>query len=866
MNCKKTVAWLLLSVMLFSCFVGCTKDGAGDGTDTDPQKSGGQAVIQNGESDYHLVYREGDQVGYLIAQHIQKVISNVTGIKIKTRKDTSSFTKGILVGDTSLPETQTAKAKLESDKDFILDFSGENVVVYASSPDVIEIMLLTLEDIINRNYDSETGILMRYSSDSLIYSLDKDKASAGSVLTLSKNKIADYVLACDSNDASAMSIVSYIKTSLYGICGAAFRTADYKSDKASGKKILIAVRNVYEEELAFDGLLDKDNDFAVCVDGDNVIIAATSTEDLLIAAIKFLEQVESADGSLILKEEKDYVSSRFDRSYSISSGIDAKEYCELYQSIFKTFSRDIDKILALDKSISETNKADHRMVMAMLNRMGKSFVFEVGSSSMLYNGKVRKLDASNYSLTATKGEGGELLVPAAFAMTYLNTNLNANANGKVDLSAFCGASEEYTLTYHADKNIYIMTPSDVSAFDDADKKTDGLYTDGEYVNRMHGFFHNSIMPEPENNTEQTRVVVEYVEYPMYVVDYTNYYYDTMFSPAIAIDQINGQKTIYVAFEICEMCYNPYDERATVTVIKKSTDGGKSWSECGRIEHLRWASLFIVDHVVYVMGNHLSLNTAMIAKLDTNGTLTSADLGISAGGSAPGAVVFKDGKVWRAYAKRVLSASLDSDLLNSSSWTASEDAHKLISVAWLRSVTGLALPDLKAVEGGEPNLVIGEDGELYCFWRFDKVGTGVQLVMRVIENGTRFEMLDNNGTLLTGFPNSKGKVTIRYDEVTGKYFALTNPYLGGQTADRTKLALAVSDDMLHWEIVDYVLVSRDLENAYVEQFYHAFQYADFVIDGDDIVLVVREAADYTSTYHDGNYTTMYTIKNFRDMLR
>ena len=73
-------------------------------------------------------------------------------------------------------------------------------------------------------------------------------------------------------------------------------------------------------------------------------------------------------------------------------------------------------------------------------------------------------------------------------------------------------------------------------------------------------------------------------------------------------------------------------------------------------------------------------------------------------------------------------------------------------------------------------------------------------------------------------------------------------------------------MLHWEIVDYVLVSRDLENAYVEQFYHAFQYADFVIDGDDIVLVVREAADYTSTYHDGNYTTMYTIKNFRDMLR
>ena len=276
MNCKKTVAWLLLSVMLFSCFVGCTKDGAGDGTDTDPQKSGGQAVIQNGESDYHLVYREGDQVGYLIAQHIQKVISDVTGIKIKTRKDTSSVTKGILVGDTSLPETQTAKAKLESDKDFILDFSGENVVVFASSPDVMEIMLLTLEDIINRNYDSETGTLMRYSSDSLIYSLDKDKASAGSVLTLSKNQLADYVLACDSNDASAMSIVSYIKTSLYGICGAAFRTADYKSDKASGKKILIAVRNVYEEELAFDGLLDKDNDFAVCVDGDNVIIAATS--------------------------------------------------------------------------------------------------------------------------------------------------------------------------------------------------------------------------------------------------------------------------------------------------------------------------------------------------------------------------------------------------------------------------------------------------------------------------------------------------------------------------------------------------------------------------------------------------------------
>ena len=178
---------------------------------------------------------------------------------------------------------------------------------------------------------------------------------------------------------------------------------------------------------------------------------------------------------------------------------------------------------------------------------------------------------------------------------------------------------------------------------------------------------------------------------------------------------------------------------------------------------------------------------------------------------------------------------------------------------------MPLTGLESMEGGEPNMVVGEDGRLYVFWRFDGLGVGTQLVLRVTEDGTGFERAEQTNSIIRDFPNSKGKVTIRYDEVTGKYISLTNPYRGGYGADRSAVGLAVSDDMVHWTLVDYLLICRDLENPYVEQWKHAYQYVDFVIDGDDILLVVREAQGYTCTFHDGNYTTLYTIENFRDMI-
>ena len=52
------------------------------------------------------------------------------------------------------------------------------------------------------------------------------------------------------------------------------------------------------------------------------------------------------------------------------------------------------------------------------------------------------------------------------------------------------------------------------------------------------------------------------------------------------------------------------------------------------------------------------------------------------------------------------------------------------------------------------------------------------------------------------------------------------------------------------------------------FFHGFQYADWVFDGDDIAAVVRvgapESRGLPSRQHDSNMMTFVRIKNFRNL--
>ena len=76
-------------------------------------------------------------------------------------------------------------------------------------------------------------------------------------------------------------------------------------------------------------------------------------------------------------------------------------------------------------------------------------------------------------------------------------------------------------------------------------------------------------------------------------------------------------------------------------------------------------------------------------------------------------------------------------------------------------------------------------------------------------------------------------------------------------------LSASRDLLRWRIVSELLHHPDPAR-------HAFQYVDWVFDGDDIVYLSRTAYDDghggAHRAHDANFTTFHRIPQFRSILR
>ena len=62
-----------------------------------------------------------------------------------------------------------------------------------------------------------------------------------------------------------------------------------------------------------------------------------------------------------------------------------------------------------------------------------------------------------------------------------------------------------------------------------------------------------------------------------------------------------------------------------------------------------------------------------------------------------------------------------------------------------------------------------------------------------------------------------------------------------------------------------MTDRTLMNPVCSAQLHSFQYVDFVIDGDDIRMLVREAAGNPNIWHDGTHITLYRIAGFRRYL-
>ena len=315
---------------------------------------------------------------------------------------------------------------------------------------------------------------------------------------------------------------------------------------------------------------------------------------------------------------------------------------------------------------------------------------------------------------------------------------------------------------------------------------------------------------------------------------------------------------------------------TDSFVYRSTDRGQSWRRIATVHGQIWSKLFLHRAALYLIGtDHCDryggrVNGRMVIRRSLDGGATWTDARDAAGGllsdedgyhTAAVAVVEHGGRIWKAmefaptpdrktWEAFVISAPADADLLQRASWTFSERlAHRWSRCQWI-----------------EGNMVVAPDGELWNVLRQDQ--DAGRFARRAAERAVAVHVAADGTALAHSpaadqivFPGANTKFTINRDPVTGCYLALVNPQ-DRPHRYRNRLALSASRDLRHWAIVHEVLFHPDPAA-------HAFQYVDWVIDGDDIVFLSRTAfadgAGGAHRAHDANYTTFHRIPQFRAYL-
>jgi len=311
-----------------------------------------------------------------------------------------------------------------------------------------------------------------------------------------------------------------------------------------------------------------------------------------------------------------------------------------------------------------------------------------------------------------------------------------------------------------------------------------------------------------------------------------------------------------------------------TVVFGSKDRGRTWQKLAVVRGQYWSSLFVHRDALYLLGPNQHGGQVVIRRsADAGRTWTTprdADSGLLlAEGNyhcAPVPVLVHNGRLWRAmedtmgpggwgshFRAFVMSAPVDADLLKAGSWTCSNRLGG--NPQWLGGKFGGWL---------EGNAVVSREGQLLNILRVDCPSWPEQAALIRLSRDGKTATFDP-ATGFVDFPGGAKKFTIRFDARSGLYWSLANyvpeAYRSGQ-APRTRntLALTASPDLATWRVHSILLQHPDTER-------HAFQYADWQFDGDDLAAVVRTAFDDAQggahNYHDANYLTFHRVVRFRE---
>lgn len=305
-------------------------------------------------------------------------------------------------------------------------------------------------------------------------------------------------------------------------------------------------------------------------------------------------------------------------------------------------------------------------------------------------------------------------------------------------------------------------------------------------------------------------------------------------------------------------------------VFRSTDRGASWVHQADLRGAFWCNLFVHRGRLYLMGTTKQMGDMVIRRSDDAGKTWTEPKDARTGLLAVGryhtssvSVVEHGGRLWRAFecdaGRRdfkafVLSAAVDADLLDASSWTFSN--RLAADPAWL---------DRQCRGWLEGNAVVASDGSILDILRCDYRGMDEKAAVVHVSPDGKTATFDPAADFIP-FPGGAKKFTIRFDERSKLYWTLANaPHPDDRAknvpADRIRntMVLMSSPDALKWTVRSTILHHPDPVK-------HAFQYADWQFDGDDLIVASRTAWDDAEggahSNHDANYLTFHRIADFR----
>ena len=304
------------------------------------------------------------------------------------------------------------------------------------------------------------------------------------------------------------------------------------------------------------------------------------------------------------------------------------------------------------------------------------------------------------------------------------------------------------------------------------------------------------------------------------------------------------------------------------VIYHSYDDGKTFERVSQIKGITWGTLFFSKGTLFIIGTDKVYGAVVIAKSEDNG-ITWSDTNVLFDDTmkyhtAPTAILHHGGRIYKAfesaeegsdvskYGALVISADEDSDLTDAGSWTKTNTVR----------INKEILAGMNYFKAGwlEGNMVADADGGIYNILRTTIAPYANKAIVLRLETD---EQLSQSMSLID-LPGGSHKFTVRYDEASRKYIALVNSNTERIYFNkRNSLALAYSSNLNEWDLSGDIIFDSSILPLKKSVMSKGFQYADYVISGDDLYAVVRQG---DNNYHDSNRIVFYKYKNFRNDIK